>query len=59
MAPFGCKSSWKKKQLARCEAKAVKELEKEIKETVRREREVRQREIGEGQRRNYLHHNKH
>ena len=40
MAPFGRKTSWRKKQLARCEAKAMKELEKEMKETVQREREV-------------------
>lgn len=52
VVPFGRKSSWKTKQIARCEAKAMKELEKEMREKVHQEREVRRRKgrsIGPGE----------
>lgn len=40
VVPFGRKSSWKTKQILRHEAKATKELEKEMKEAAQKEREA-------------------
>ena len=40
MVPFGRKMSWKKRQVARCEARAIKELEKGMKEAAQKEKEV-------------------
>lgn len=40
VVPFGRKSSWKSKQRVRSETKAMKELEKGMKERVDQEREV-------------------
>ena len=45
VVPFGCKTSWKSKQIARSEAKAMKALEKEVKEAVQKEREVGMQQI--------------
>lgn len=41
VVPFGNKRSWKSMQALKCEAKAMKELEREMKEAVQKEREVR------------------
>lgn len=40
VVPFGRKSSWKQKQVVRLETKAMKELERTMKETVQKEKEV-------------------
>lgn len=40
MVPFGRKRNWKSIQTLRCETKAMKELEREMKESVLKEREV-------------------
>ena len=40
VVPFGCKKSWKSMQTQRHEAKAMKKLEKEMKESVLQAREV-------------------
>jgi hypothetical protein len=37
---FGRKTSWKSKQIARSEKKAMKELERTVKEALQKEREV-------------------
>lgn len=36
----GLQKSWKSRQVERCEAKAIKELEKELRETAQKEKEV-------------------
>lgn len=38
--PFGRKTSWKSKQIVRCECKAMKELERQLKDSIQKEREV-------------------
>ena len=40
VASFGRKKSWKTIQVERCEAKAMKELQKELREAAQKEREV-------------------
>lgn len=40
VVPFGRKKSWKSRDILRCETKAMKQLEREMKESVLKEREV-------------------